>query len=173
MLLLILTFAVTLLAAIFAVGCKQEHTPVRQVAPISLELLANDAQRYNHQIVTVYGCYVRGFERSALVPCEGQKDDKMVWVESADDIVETANHIKEESVPEPKALQTPPRTNFVFQYDEAKSRAAWQKLRSASSRHLEVTLVGQFDAGASGVLVSLPSDDRRLILIDTLTVKPL
>lgn len=172
MLLLKLTFAVTLLAAIFAVGCKQELTPVSQVAPISLEQLANDAQRYSHQIVTVHGCYVRGFERSALLPCDSQKDDKMLWVESADDIVETAKHIKEESVPEPKALQTPPRTNFVFQYDEAKSRAAWEKLRSASSGHSEVTLVGQFDAGASGALVGLRSVNRRLILIETLTVKP-
>jgi hypothetical protein len=48
-------------------------------------------------------------------------------------------------------VQPFPKTNFVFQYDAAKSRIAWQKLRSASSRRIEVLLVGQFHADVIGI----------------------
>lgn len=50
--------------------------------------------------------------------------------------------------PVPIELRTPKESSFVFKYDEAKSRAAWKKLNSASAASaykLEVTVVGQFE----------------------------
>ena len=166
------TLSVGLFAVAIAVGCKQEHAHLPQVAPIPVEQLLANAPRYAHQVVKVRGCYVSGFERSVLEPCDSQKHDRLVRIESAEEIYETAKIMKY-SVPEPEALQSPPKTTFVFQYDAAKSRIAWQKLRSASFRRLEVILVGQFDANAIGTAVDLTGADGRLILIETLDAKPL
>ncbi len=174
---------VTLLVVAVAVGCKQERYPVRQVTAIPVEQLVENAPQFAHQIVTVSGCYVRGFERSTLQPCASQKRDEIIWVESAEYLYESAKISTQSSAPVPKALRFPPKAEFVFQYDAAKCRAAWEKLHSDSSR-LEVTLVGQFDSIVGRKVNTNPNDlmqgfghlgafDHRLILIETLKSKPL
>ena len=125
------------------------------------ELLANP-QNFAHTMVTVSGCFVRGFEMEVLEPCGGELTrGKLIWVESA----EFASMM---------LLDFPefaPKGGLLFTYNEARDSRAWDKLpRGFSIDGSDVVLFGQFETGAGG-FGHLGAYSNELILADVLSNK--
>jgi hypothetical protein len=129
-----------LLATAATLGCRQPPQPKSTAIPVQqvvaeakstaipVQQVVANAQNYAHQLITVRGCYEQGFETSTLRPCDIDNDDVMVWVERAETLYTLAdmqNHLR---VAVPKELKSAPKPDFVFQYNQTRSRVAWAKL---------------------------------------------
>ncbi len=173
-----------LLLAVAAVtaGCHRSSPDGGAPSVIAVELIVANPHAYAHRVITVRGCYVSGFERMTVQPCDNAQHDQMIWVESAE-MLHTLEQAALPPLPSavPRELRTPEQPLFLFKYDEAQSRAAWKQLTpesAPSAYRLEVTVVGQFEtvsqdkAGPTQVgFGHLNAYKHQLILVDVLHSK--
>ncbi|HWR35877.1 MAG TPA: hypothetical protein VN622_08430 [Clostridia bacterium] len=172
------------LFAVAASGCHRASHSESQPQVVDIEQVVARPQSYAHKVVTVHACFVSSFERVALLPCQGADLDYSIWVEDA----EMLHAMQETSLPAmpqavPDELRTAPKAGFVFRYDEAKIRAAWNKLRPENSPNpyrAEVVVVGQFETVEPRRPEVLKNGfghmnmyAHELILVDVLAVSPL
>lgn len=179
-----------LLTSLVLLACNQKErqpeTPVSTV--VTIEQLVRQPVNYSHRLITVKGCYIRSDERSTVQPCTSNRHDEMVWVESADELyalADTRNQLPNGVVPKELQNVSVPMPEFVFRYDEKKSRAAWAKLEQAGVyplKPIEVVVTGQFDTVAPKKANTDPYDvghgfghlgqyEHRLILLAVLDAK--
>ena len=140
---------VLLLVAVAGVACRSTSPRDAQSQAIPIEQVVADPQSYAHQLVTIRGCFVSSFERVALLPCRNANIDQSIWVEDAE-MLHAMQDTRLPAIPPaiPDELRTAPKTTFVFSYDVARTRAAWNKLRPEDSPNpyrAEVVVVGQFE----------------------------
>ncbi len=174
------TKLILLLIVVTAVSsCRRSSAPDVSSSVLAVEQVVAKPQFYDHKLLAIHGCYVTGFERSTLQPCQNARADQAVWVEDA------ASPLARPSEGY-ATVSAPPERPLVYEYSEARSRAAWDKLnrelapgaKYLPEHRLEVTMVGQFDTvpspnpNAYG-FGHLNSCSHRLLLLDVLAAKPL
>ena len=172
---LIAHLILVLIVAVAGSSCRRSTAP--DVLPI--EQVVAKPQYYDHKLLTIHGCYVTGFERSTLQPCQAARQNQAVSVEDAAAPLTRPSEVVTER-------STPPERPLLFEYNETRSSAAWDKLnrelvtgpKNLPEHRLEVTMVGQFDTLPSPNPKSygfghLSQCSHRLLLLDVLEAKPL
>ena len=139
------TPVLVLLIALSA-GCRKAHQSQHSSAVLPISVVVADAINYSHRLITVRGCYVEGYERTTLQPCTSKRHEDLVWLDSGEILASDFRSFIPETLV-PKELKHPPSTppEFVFKYDEMKTRAVWAKLNRIAPEGGEVTVTGQFD----------------------------
>jgi hypothetical protein len=140
-----------------------------------------DAINYSHRMITVRGCYVEAYERTTVQPCDSKKHEDVMWLDNAEILAtDVKGFVPEQLVP--KELQAPPNASpseFIFNYDQLKTRAAWAKLYRIAPHGGEIVVTGQFDTVAPEKMNSesrgfgpgfghLGQYQHRLLLVDVL-----
>lgn len=163
---------------IVAVACSScRRFPASTSQSLDIEQVVGSPQLYDHQLLTIHGCYVTGFEKSGLLPCQGARQNQLVCVEDAGTPLIKPSESNVE-------LGTPPERPVLFEYSKTRSDAAFKKLdrevmkesRSRAQYRLEVTIVGQFDTVPSPNpqhygFGHLNTCSHRLLLLDVLSAK--
>lgn len=176
-----------ILPSTYAGSCNQsslpETLPIRSIhvaAPFtkdtySVEELLVNPQSFAHTVVSVSGCYMSGFEMSALTACDSRSG--LIWVEGAGAIEEMKKlrlHLRHQGkLDELMSIETFGKEELLFAYDERRNSRAWNKLPRSTLRS-EVVLLGQFETSdykrsGFGHLGAYPNE---LILVDVLSNAP-
>ena len=173
----------------YAGGCNQsalpETLPIRSIhvaAPFtkdtySVEELLVNPLSFAHTVVTVSGCYMNGFEMSALTACDGRSG--LIWVEDAgaiEEMKELRLHLRHQGkLDELMSIGTFEKEELLFAYNERRNSQAWNKLpKGFGIVFTPVVLLGQFETSgaAKGGFGHLGAYSNELILVDVLGNKP-
>ncbi len=171
-----------LLACVLCAGCTRTIAP--NLAPIPTltveELLANP-RNYSHKLVKVRGCFVSGFEKAVLQPCQSKVHSEQIWLENAFIYHEPSLPRIPEAAPDElknPELKHPANGILLFEYDEKRNSQAWNKLDSIDQTASQVLLLGQFETISPQVPVTNKSGfghlngyEHELILVNVLNTE--
>jgi hypothetical protein len=171
-----------LLASVLCAGCTRTVGP--KIAPIptlTVEELLASPRNYSHKLIKVRGCFVSGFEKTVLQPCQSKIHSDQIWVDNALIYHELSLPRIPEATPDElknPELKHPADGKLLFQYDEKRDSRAWDKLGSLDQTAPQVLLLGQFETISSQVPVTMESGFghlnayvHELILVDVLDIE--
>ena len=160
-------------------GCHNNTARVGSSSVLPIEDVLANPQSFAHRIITGRACFIVGFERATLQPCQSPRPEQFVWVTNAAKLWYFEKlQLPSIRIPEPPGLKALSKSALLFDYDDAKNSAAWRKLTPESKRRLsrsDVTVVGQFETIAPNTAVPMSRGfghlngySHELILVDVL-----
>ncbi len=147
------TFTMLLVLVCVMVSCRSSGV-------ITVSVLLQQRENFNHMEVTVAGCYVKAFEKTVLGPCSGQTSpDNSIWVDSAEYALATA----------PVAASTASKPTLPVPALSEQQRATYLRLLKQPPGSTSVVVQGEFQTTTSGGFG--PGYRNRLILHRVLEIK--